>query len=780
MTKKEKIARKTANHNIPLYVILTVGFLAFIVDKLCSITCEPIIEVSKLVQTIITVIAGMWITCYLLFIELYKDRYPLESLRKELLPSMRDNFVLVSYSVIYGCMLVFFNYSFWGCVCFLIVSFFTIAVIFIDVYNAHKTLMVSSYINNFFKRASIAFNTHTQTIDSTCLNEIKYIFDESLVKEEYYTAQNIILKTGVAFRDYLGNLIKISDQVGVTDVQKSFKEIVTFNIDQLKLCKNIKSELLISVLIKEQAQNLNYCIDHKQYEWFKLYIHKYNLFLFKMQKEENVFMEEKLYGVYYRLLNRLIEEDKKEWVDYLLEDIETLTMTYIYMFNKTNIRNYVMLLVDTAEMCIENNWDRYYDTCFEKIKKFTNTKHLDHGMFNEVKAFYASLFVHLLKEDTSKALRFTEIVLDKNVTCQEDSPLLEFKLYAITELAAKKADDISHQDRLFQYHINVLVEAIGLNKDYNGYLILPDFYSRINKQDCTKERIEDTVNAVKRLLHNCIIKDHLPLFYTLLKELRDSLEKTSQQQKEVQKNILSIYFWLFRKTIVLVNQQFFELTFDFFQQSLECIDKNNAISIDLGNYIINRISKAYSGMRRDNEKLTILSIDLLFSFLEEGQEYHFVFSNPDQKRFLYRNLFNIGTDCIENNFEEGLRKVSNSLGWLIIFSLKQTTHGLTKYLIGRAGELFYLSKEMDISEKTQMFMLTLFTTVGAYCCKDPSNKSHLNSIIKAIQDESIDRVKNAISLRTSENDMWNELFENKTKHLTEEFLKAFEHNYIKS
>ena len=37
-----------------------------------------------------------------------------------------------------------------------------------------------------------------------------------------------------------------------------------------------------------------------------------------------------------------------------------------------------------------------------------------------------------------------------------------------------------------------------------------------------------------------------------------------------------------------------------------------------------------------------------------------------------------------------------------------------------------------------------------------------------------------IPLYVSENDMWNELFENKTKHLTEEFLKAFEHNYIKS
>ena len=94
--------------------------------------------------------------------------------------------------------------------------------------------------------------------------------------------------------------------------------------------------------------------------------------------------------------------------------------------------------------------------------------------------------------------------------------------------------------------------------------------------------------------------------------------------------------------------------------------------------------------------------------------------------------------------------------------------------------MFYLSKEMDVSEKTQMFMLTLFTTVGAYCCKDPANRSHRDSIIKAIRDESLERVKNAISLRTSENDMWNDLYDNKTKQLTKEFVKCFEQSCVKN
>ena len=73
-----------------------------------------------------------------------------------------------------------------------------------------------------------------------------------------------------------------------------------------------------------------------------------------------------------------------------------------------------------------------------------------------------------------------------------------------------------------------------------------------------------------------------------------------------------------------------------------------------------------------------------------------------------------------------------------------------------------------------MFLLTLFTTVGSYCCKDPSYTHYRDAVIESIKGESIEQIRIAVSLRTSENDMWNELYENRTEHLTKEFVKAFE------
>ena len=47
-------------------------------------------------------------------------------------------------------------------------------------------------------------------------------------------------------------------------------------------------------------------------------------------------------------------------------------------------------------------------------------------------------------------------------------------------------------------------------------------------------------------------------------------------------------------------------------------------------------------------------------------------------------------------------------------------------------------------------------------------------MLKGIKNESLEHIKVAASLRTSENDIWNDLFEGKTKQLTNEFVKQFE------
>lgn len=166
------------------------------------------------------------------------------------------------------------------------------------------------------------------------------------------------------------------------------------------------------------------------------------------------------------------------------------------------------------------------------------------------------------------------------------------------------------------------------------------------------------------------------------------------------------------------------------------------------------------------------SIDLLRNFSSDEKTLYFILRFPERKEQLYRSLFNIGTNCIENNYEEGVRRISNTLGWSIISCLKQPYAESTNYLIDRAIDLYDISTKMKTSITTQVFIVTLFTTVGAFCCKDAKLYPFRNRIIEKLN-VPMETIETAATLRTCESDTWNDLFENKTEQLTNEFLKVY-------
>lgn len=96
----------------------------------------------------------------------------------------------------------------------------------------------------------------------------------------------------------------------------------------------------------------------------------------------------------------------------------------------------------------------------------------------------------------------------------------------------------------------------------------------------------------------------------------------------------------------------------------------------------------------------------------------------------------------------------------------------------RTIDLFKIAKNMDISKKTLVFIMTLFTTVGTYCCKDAKYKGYQDKILEILIKEDYIRIKTAIELRTKENNMWDKLFDGQTQSLTQKFLKELNRRNI--
>ncbi len=248
---------------IVIVIFSIIGLLLLLVDNFVAIVYAPLQDISRITINTIATIAGFWITCYLLFLELFKDRYPMEMLKEKQLPRMRNHFALLLCDIIYGCIVALFDYPFLSCIWFIMSSIATTVIVFIEVYHANKTLMVNTYIDNFFKKISKDFDESEFTISASALKQIHFIFEESLIKEEYYTSRNIAKKTGKTFRAFLKHSLELSVSAGPDEAENAFDQIVAFNMSQLELCKNIKSELVLDTLVREQKENIAFCIDHK-------------------------------------------------------------------------------------------------------------------------------------------------------------------------------------------------------------------------------------------------------------------------------------------------------------------------------------------------------------------------------------------------------------------------------------------------------------------------------------------------------------------------------------
>ena len=81
---------------------------------------------------------------------------------------------------------------------------------------------------------------------------------------------------------------------------------------------------------------------------------------------------------------------------------------------------------------------------------------------------------------------------------------------------------------------------------------------------------------------------------------------------------------------------------------------------------------------------------MLSDFFEDEKRYNFIVGDNTRKELLYKNIYNIGISCIENNMENALRNVSNRLGWFIIGSMNNNdSPTLTNYLLDRTSDVFF-------------------------------------------------------------------------------------------
>lgn len=755
---------------IALCIIGTASILVDIIFNLDTVIFSKLVEI---LFNLVAVVAGIWVTCYLLFLQVYKDSYPLKIINEEYLPQLKEYFVYSLFVIVYGAFVITKNNGWIENIFFSAVALFVIVIILLHTYRCSKSLMINTYIDEFCQDIKKHLEKLQAQIDGQLLENISRVLDESLVKEEYYVVQNITHRLGDIFLEFLSNSIGMIGHGNTsTEIEKSFNEILNIYLFELDMCSKINSDLVVEDIIDQNIKNIEFCIKTKQYEWFKDYIHKINILNFNLQKDGKDNNIAFLNVIYNRVIRSLIKEERNDWIKYIIEDIFGLTKSLNFMYENINLKYFTNVLASAMLYSLKKNKDDIYESLFDEFKQLTVMLCKIPKGFSDVLVYYTLLFNSLKESDYDKVEKFIEYIFDATDMLADDSKFIEYKYYCISEIGSNCS--LEMREKIRKYHINTLLSTIELRDKYKGYLLVPDFKKRISENQYQLEEIDRICDEIRTLLNRCIICDNVLSYYSLLDILNSCLNTTETKNKDIQCKLFDIYIFLIDRTARLKNRQYLEILFSQLSDEMRELDKLRNTSNDFAMHIINKITGCARYGGKENNYVVLCVVDLFRDLLDENNEVYFINNFSDRKKAVYRGLFNIGTSCIENNFEQGIRGVSNVLGWFTIYNLRQGAGQLVTYLIERANELYIISKKMEVTFKTQTFLLTLFTTVGTYCCKENKNRLYLQKIMDCLKNEEKDRIYTAIRLRTSENDMWNDLFENQTEQLTKKFIKQFE------
>jgi len=738
------------------------------------------VELEKLSELIFSSLIGLitiWISGYLILIQLYKNTYPMEIIEKKFLKKVKMILIFSTINIGIGILILSVFSNFISEIYYIFLFIVNVVVVFYNTYKINKEFTVNTYVDNHFKdlvRRLEKDNITKEDIDET-FKDFYNFFDECIVKDEYYVCNNISEKIEGIFIGLVEHCNKMIVQNKAEMAEYIFEKIVDSGIYQIDRAKDSKNESLIINIFEQQIKIIKLCIEIGKLDWFKKYIKKINMITKEDIDNHNYILEE-LNGLNMKIGKRLLKEED-EWLECFINKLYNINVSFKFAFKNTNLSYFGKIL---AYLMVENNEDEKNDTNKYKIlikmlEKYTRKITYTNENIEDVVIYYSIYGTQLIENGCIERTKdFLDIITSKNNRIIENEKWNEFILFYLNITMEKWPEKFGEKNR--QIIIDIIIEQ-NMNQSCNYYSFLPEYNKIIQKEKHNNKVLDKIYNEFDELFTRLIISDNINMFYIILEILKKSIVELEKDDKITQEKFFELFIENLVSTVNIENKKFTELTISVLDDTIGELDKERKISDKFGIHIIEKIAEV-AIYRPEIKEMNVINIINLLADFKEEKRYTFIISDYNRKKILYRSIYNIGISSIENDMENAVRNVSNRLGWFIINSIKNNDNiELTNYLLERTIDLLEIAKKMKISEKTIIYIMTLFTTVGTFCCKDLKYNTYKIKIFKILSKESCERVKTAVELRTKENSMWDDLLDGQTQKLTQKFLKELKEHF---
>lgn len=271
----------------------------------------------------------------------------------------------------------------------------------------------------------------------------------------------------------------------------------------------------------------------------------------------------------------------------------------------------------------------------------------------------------------------------------------------------------------FEKHVNLLTSIQESYSDkFLSTLLYPDFKRFLNESENRIERVRILKDSFIQLMREAYRLDMARMSYRLFGKLQDCItdENITEATRE---SLMEIYFIVIEQSLKSTHEELNILIFSWMQEAIEALDQKKLLSENLGEEIINIIIDkiTQTGMNEDVREYLLEMISGWSIQFEEGNPQNFVLINKQIRVLLINGLHSVGLFSLETLNIALLKNISNDLGWMLINALQQD-YPEVQLLLDSVIDLYRKSVIFGVAFNIRIYLLTLFTTVGAFCQTD--------------------------------------------------------------
>ncbi|MFW5795053.1 MAG: hypothetical protein ACOCV1_06175 [Bacillota bacterium] len=734
---------------------------------------------SQLLPILITVLT-MFLAVYLLVVQLFRGRYPLNFIKKYFETNFTFHYAINFFVAL---ILIVFQYDLLITKFVYIVHFIFLFYIFFQSYNNYRVFDPASKINKI--EAEI-----TETIDNDLnrkviiekLKELENYSEDSLLKNELFLSKYILRSYKnliIHFLEKKDSKIISSDQITEEEVDEI--EIIIFKsvITQLKRSIHLEQNNYYEEVIDTVVQIMKVSIDCNKLHDFELFTKELKSFFYYSADRGNINAAAVIIKIYSKFLSYLEEKDKfEEWVPKIEGIIK------YFSFNTSEIYSSEKLLEEMfsfyyhfLDLLLTNNMLEKYQDLTEDILKFFG-KTMPNIDNNTVKYFKIFNELHTLELIEKNDDQFIKVHLEflNNIgrigLFYDNKDICHYVMNGFDFMISENKDKKKIYNLINDFKFDYIIKLLE-HKDELISVFIPEYKSRLENIGIKNDDLIDSIkDELLELIKRSLMTHNRQLSYNLLEKLNSIIFIYEKEHRKYQQQFLNLYndilfFGLYNK-----DAENFHLILRKFQDLFFSLDKENKLSENLCLRFIEIYKKL--NISSLEEKMVEFSISINHKLDEIREDSKLVNKKDELYQQISEALFQIGMRGVEYGVDDIIRNSSNRLGWIGKDSIDNNRYSTLKNVLDKAVKLINLCNDFKIKERTIIFNGTLFIILGGYSISVDDFQA-VRLIKEAVEKiKCVSKLDNARLIRSYESDHWDDLMNGRASQCMSKFYKKLD------